>query len=93
MRGRTRSLQALRSGPWNWPYLASGAPPCLAGQRDGKFSSEQDSGHDGNLILPGRTVFGIVDSSASRIRIGHRLPHGLDELSIPAPGLRQGPRK
>ena len=28
---------------------ASDAPLCLAGQRDGKFFSEQDSGHGGNL--------------------------------------------
>lgn len=33
--------------------FASSAPPCLAGQRDGKFSSEQDSSHDSNLILLG----------------------------------------
>ena len=32
--------------------LASGVPPCLPGQRGGKFSSEQDSSHDSNLILP-----------------------------------------
>lgn len=33
--------------------LASGTLPFLAVQRNGKFSSEQDSSHDSILILPG----------------------------------------
>jgi hypothetical protein len=68
--------------------LASGAPPCLAGQRDGKFPSEKDRGHDNYLTLPGWTMFGIVDGSLGLIRMRHGLLHGPDELVTPAPRAR-----